>query len=148
MPPPPPPTHHQSQPPPSPYAPPAEHWQQPPAQPQPPPQQQFNGYTRTTPLVPAPVETRAPAPPVPSPADAERVNARHQVIAEVRSGLGFTIHFLLTLPLQILEHCNVLYSFANHYGSSGGIAIASSTVSNLLGSWHDSPQPAIATRAA
>ncbi|KAM5537247.1 hypothetical protein V8D89_009180 [Ganoderma adspersum] len=99
MPPPPPPGHHQGQPPPSPYAPPADHWQQPPAQPQPPPQQQFNGYTRTTALVPAPVETRAPAPPVPSPADAERANARHQVIAE------------------ILKHCNVLCGFANHYAS-------------------------------
>ncbi|KAI0775102.1 hypothetical protein BD413DRAFT_471972 [Trametes elegans] len=97
-PPPPPPGHHQAQPPPSPYPPPApppEHWQHPPSQPPQPPQQQFNGFTRTTPLVP--VETRAGAP---SPADAERASARQQVIAE------------------ILKHCGVLYGFANHYSQA------------------------------
>ncbi|KAI0367983.1 hypothetical protein BV20DRAFT_1037362 [Pilatotrama ljubarskyi] len=95
--PPPPPGHHQGQPPPSPYPPapaaPPEHWQHAPSQPpQPPPQ--FNGFTRTTPLIPAPVETRSSAP---NPADAERASARQQVIAE------------------ILKHCGVLYGFANHY---------------------------------
>ncbi|TBU33394.1 hypothetical protein BD311DRAFT_434084 [Dichomitus squalens] len=99
MPPPPAPVHHQNQPPASPY-PPTEHWQHPSAPPpapaqQPPPQQHFNGYARTTPLVPAPVEARAPPPLVSSPADAERANARHQIV----------------------KHCNVLYGFANHYAN-------------------------------
>ncbi|KAL7279274.1 hypothetical protein ACG7TL_007115 [Trametes sanguinea] len=98
MPPPPPPGHHQAQPPQSPYpaaAPPPEHWQHTPSQPPPPHQPpQFNGFARTTPLVPATVETR---PPAPTPADAERANARQHVISE------------------ILKHCGVLYGFANHY---------------------------------
>ncbi|OJT02478.1 hypothetical protein TRAPUB_7045 [Trametes pubescens] len=101
MPPPPPPPHHQAQPPPSPYppaGPPPEHWQQhPPSQPPPHAPQQFNGFTRTTPLVPAPVEARTSAP---SPADAERAAARQQVITE------------------ILKHCGVLYGFANHYSQA------------------------------
>ncbi|KAI0326412.1 hypothetical protein GY45DRAFT_1285530 [Cubamyces sp. BRFM 1775] len=99
MPPPPPPAHHQAPPPPSgpgPYPPsaPPEHWQHTSSQPAPPPPQQFNGFTRTTPLVPATVETR---PNIPTAADAERAAARQQVIAE------------------ILKHCGVLYGFANHY---------------------------------
>ncbi|KAH9847685.1 hypothetical protein C2E23DRAFT_871669 [Lenzites betulinus] len=96
-----PPAHHQAQPPPSPYppaAPPPEHWQQhPPSQPPQHAPPQFNGFTRTTPLVPAPVETRASAP---SPVDAERAAARQHVIAE------------------ILKHCGVLYGFANHYSQA------------------------------
>ncbi|CDO68474.1 hypothetical protein BN946_scf184754.g8 [Trametes cinnabarina] len=91
MPPPPPPGLHpaQTQPPPP------EHWQHAPSQPPPPHQpQHFNGFARTTHLIPANVETR---PPVSTPADAERANARQHVISE------------------ILKHCGVLYGFANHY---------------------------------
>ncbi|KAI0749663.1 hypothetical protein C8Q80DRAFT_1101924 [Daedaleopsis nitida] len=103
MPPPPaPPPHHQPQPhPPVSYPPPqqpVEHWQHPPAQQPPPPapqQQQYNGYARPTPLVPANVETRPPS--VPTPADAERASRRQHVITE------------------IVRHCSVLYGFAHHY---------------------------------
>ncbi|KAI0649005.1 hypothetical protein C8Q79DRAFT_904590 [Trametes meyenii] len=104
MPPPPPPAHHQPPPPPSPYPPaaappPQEHWQQqhPQSQQPPhPPSQQFNGFTRTTPLVPAPVDSR---PSAPSSVSTDRAVTRRDMIAE------------------ILKHCGVLYGFANHYAA-------------------------------
>ncbi|KAI0671846.1 hypothetical protein C8Q78DRAFT_1031131 [Trametes maxima] len=103
MPPPPPPPHHQP-PPPSPYPPaaappPQEHWQQHPQSqpPPPPPSQQFNGFTRTTPLVPAPVESR---PNAPNAVDTDRAATRQNMITE------------------ILKHCGVLYGFANHYAAT------------------------------
>lgn len=83
--PPPPPPQHTPQHAPAQHPPPAQHQpvhQPPPAhQPAPPPLQQFNGYARTTPLVPANVETKVS---VLNPADPERANRRQNVIAEVR----------------------------------------------------------------
>ncbi|KAI0925648.1 hypothetical protein AcV5_008327 [Taiwanofungus camphoratus] len=70
---------------------PPQHWQHPS---QPSPQHQYNGFTRTTALVPANVETRSS---ISAPADVEKATMRQGTIQE------------------IVKHCNVLYNFANRY---------------------------------
>ncbi|KAI0783840.1 hypothetical protein BC629DRAFT_1678240 [Irpex lacteus] len=87
---------HQHQPPPSnSYPPPPaphEHWQHQPAPP--PAQAPYDNYIRTTPIVPATVDTRN-APP-PQAGEPER-GSKDTIISE------------------IVQHCNTLWSFANQY---------------------------------
>ncbi|TCD60553.1 hypothetical protein EIP91_009869 [Steccherinum ochraceum] len=105
---PPPPQHPQhSQPSPNPsYPPPSpvEQWQQQPQQQQAPPphyqspvaQGPYNNFPRTTALVPESVDSRNGA----TPQDAKGASGRRDTIA------------------QIVEHCNILYAFANRCASS------------------------------